>query len=181
MGRFIAFISVFLVLAVAFSATSDNFQITVSCQFMDVTLRQSASHVTDYTTWALGVKAAGAGPDTMPVANHIWVENKSNLPVDFSAFVESPLPSCSYGTPTAWTPGVIPGVDVFQLDLGVGTAASYPASFTNILATTAPGNTYLTAAPAGESHDLYGRFRVPSSSSDGCGHTLTVTIVISAH
>lgn len=180
--RLTVILAVFLVAAAGlFAATSDAFQITVTCQYMDLVLRQSASHTSDYTTWALGTKAAGAASDTMSIANHIWVENRSNLTTDFSAFVTSPAPSCSYGTPTAWTPGATTGTDVFQLDLGVGTAGAYPSSFTNIASTVTPGNMYLSTVAAGTSHDLYARFRVPSASSDGCGHTMTVNVVIAAH
>jgi hypothetical protein len=171
-----------LLSSLAFAANTDNFDIVVTCSYLDVSLRQSGDHGTDYTQWNLGTMAPGAAAEEMSTASHIWVENGSNTTVDFSAFVESPTPApCGYGTATAWTPGATAGTDQFVLDLGVGTDSATPSSYTNITATTLPGDDYLTSASAGTGHDLYASLQVPSSTTDGCQHTLTVTIEIAVH
>ena len=183
MKKSIVFIIIgILAVSSVFSADSDNFDIVVTCSYLDISLMQSWDHGTPYGTWNLGILAPGAAPVAMTTAEHIWVSNGSNTPLDFSAYVESPVPApCGFGTPTAWTPGVTADTDQFRLELGVGAPDAEPLSYTDITATTAPGNEYLSGADAGVSHDLYTRFTVPTATTDGCEHTLTVTVTISVH
>ncbi len=171
-----------LLISAALAADTDQFDIVVQCQYLDISLKEASSHSTDFTTWDMGYVAAGGPAETMAVGSHIWVQNGCNMDIDLAAMVDSPEPPpCPYGTPTAWTAGAAPGSDQFQLDLGVGTPSAQPGSYTNITATTAPGDTYLTGAAAGVSHDLYARMTVPTDVSDGCQHTLTVYVIASPH
>ncbi|MFP4459128.1 MAG: hypothetical protein ACLFSQ_06045 [Candidatus Zixiibacteriota bacterium] len=165
-----------------FAADTDNFDIVVTCSYLDVSLMQSSDHGTSFDTWNLGVLAPGAGAEEMTGADHIWVSNGSNTSVDFSAYVDSPAPSsCGYGTATAWTPSPSAGTDQFHLELGIGTASETPTSYTTITSLSAPGETYLTDAGAGIDHELYARFTVPTATSDGCEHTLNVSVMVSVH
>ena len=180
MGNRILFI--LLIVVVIFAADTDNFDIIVQCQYLDISLKQSASHTTDFTEWDLGFKAAGDAAEIMPIPGHIWVGNGCNINIDFSAYVSSPVPdACPYGTETAWMAGLLAAENTFDLDFGVGTSSAQPSIFSHISAETAPGDTYATDIPAGTAHDLFARFRVPTSVSDGCEHSLTVTVVATPH
>ena len=161
-----------------FAADNDYFTITVTVQFLDVSLMQSASHSADYTNWAIGAVAAGA-TSTQTTGDHIWVNNNSNIVVSFNAWsYDTTTLSCAYGTPTNWTPAAAPGTNQYQLELGKGGASALPSSWSTIIATTNPGNTYYTASASDEDHDLYARFTTPSASSDGCQHKITVEILV---
>ena len=162
----------------AIAADTDQFDIVVQCHFLDISLKESASHTTDFTEWDMGMVAAGSGIDIMPVPDHIWVDNGYNVNINVSAYLSSPTPSaCGYGTATPWTPGSSAGADQFMLDLGIGDASTQPSVWTNITSTSTPGDIYETVIPAGDDHDLYARFQVPTTVSDGCPHTITVYIV----
>ncbi len=173
-----------LLLAVLFAlwgivgAVEDSFTITVTVEWLDISLR-TADDAGDYTNWDLGTVPAGT-VDSMTTGsggNHILVKNNCNVTVDFSAYSTTTVPSCSYGTPTAWTPGTSPGLDTYLLEGGKGDLSTYPTSWTTIDATSAPGNVYASGETPGNDHRFYAKFSTPTSVSDGCQHTITVYIV----
>ena len=160
----------------AAAANTDAFTITVTVKWMDVTLKLSEAHGTDYTNWAVGAVDAGV-MQTMPSSaiGHIWANNGSNIPINLQASVASVAPgACGFGVPTAWTAAGAAGTDIYKLEVATGTATTPTGTWTTVLA--APTTyTASTVAIAG-GQDFFYRLTPPTATTDGCQHTLTVTI-----
>jgi hypothetical protein len=168
-----------LVATASFAQVTDDFTITVTVNFIEFQL-MTADSSGAYPGWAVGnmnegetvVMTTGGGGD------HIYVKNLSNVPLDFSAYSNSPAPAgCGYGTPTAWNPGAAAGTDIYLLELGKGAAGVVPATYTIIDGTNIVSSDLYYTTIAGESYHMYSRFTTPISASDGCPHNITVTIV----
>jgi len=166
-----------LLIVICFSvwaADTDNFSITVTINYIDISLKESSSHSTDYATWALDNVSAGAVSE-MTSGDHIWVDNQSNIDLDFYAYSESAAPAgCGYGTPTAWVP-TGPGANAYKLELAQGDATT-PGTYTTIDGTDTGSADLFYNATAGETFDLYGKLSAPTTADDGCQHTVNVTI-----
>ena len=161
------------------AADTDNFTITVTVDFIDFTLKD-AGNTTDYTNWPIGNVNAGSvhTQTTTSGGDHIYVNNLSNVALDFKAYSTSVAPGgCGYGTPTAWTPAASAGTNVYKLELGKGLVGTLPGAFTGITGTTSgTANTYYTTT-AGESYHLYTQLTAPTVAADGCQHTITVYVM----
>ncbi len=174
-------LSLFAILAVsaAFAQVTDDFNITVTCNYIQFQLKE-ADNVANYITWPIGNVNEGETVEmtTGSGGDHVYVNNESNLALDFNAYSESPTPTaCGYGTETAWGPAAAAGLDAYLLELGKGEEATVPVAYTTITATTIGGaNNYYTTA-AGESYHLYTQLTTPTTSTDGCQHDITVYIV----
>jgi len=170
---------VFLTIATGvFAQVTRNFTITVSVQYIDIQLR-TADSTAAYANWNIGsVAAASTQTQTTTTAGtHVFVVNNSNAALNFSAYVANSTTDLGYGTVMNWAAGAAAAANVYKLDLGKGSVGSVPTAWQTITATAAPGNTYLTAEPAGTDHRLYARLGIPTSSSDGNQHNITVYVV----
>ena len=168
-----------LLLVVSAYAVEDNFTITVSVEWMSISLLKADSTV-DYTNWDLGAVSAGnvSTMTTGAAGSHVLVDNNCNNPVDFSAYSTTVVPgACGYGTPTIWTPGAAAGNNIYRLEGGKSTVGALPGAWTNITSAVTPGNSYAPGEPAATNHRFYARFTAPTSVADGCTHTITVYIV----
>lgn len=159
--------------------SSDDFTITVTVNYIDFQLMEADS-ATGYGNWALGNLNAGGTAEmtTGGGGDHIYVQNHSNVALDFSAYSSSPAPAgCGYGTATAWSPGAAAGVDTYLLEMDKGEATTVPASYTTIDATDMGSADLFYSTLAGESYHLYTKFTAPTSATDGCEHTITVNVI----
>jgi hypothetical protein len=154
----------------AVAATSDTFTITVTCNFLDIVLKDHDG--ADYVTWAVGQQATSAAV-TMTHAQGIQVVNTSNASTDISAWVT---------TTGAWTPDTAAGADKYVLELESFGTVQEPVTMgtpTKITATSSTGTEFKTGLGATTDQFVYGRFTVPSSTTTGAQQTITVTILAS--
>lgn len=168
-----------MLMAVCFSADTDNFTITVTVNFIDFDLR-NAPNTADYTNWPLGNVNPGSVTEmtTGTGGSHIYVRNMSNIALDFKAYSITAAPSaCGFGTPTAWTPGASAGTNIYKLEIDKGELGAVPAVYTTITGTTLGSANEFHTTAAGESYRLYTKFTAPTVASDGCQHTITVYII----
>jgi len=162
-----------------FAESSDNFTITVTCNYIDFELK-TADNSAEYTDWPVGnvnegetvEMTTGAGGD------HIYVENTSNVNLEFKAYSNSVAPGpCGYGTPVAWSPGGAAGLNTYYLRLGKGELGAVPGTYTDITGEDLGGAILYYSTIAGESYHLYTKLTAPNPADDGCSHTITVYIV----
>jgi len=179
--RYIILLAIFAVVVTSglFAQTTDDFTITVTVNYIEFQLK-TADNTADYTTWPIGnvnegetvEMTTGAGGD------HIYVNNESNVALQFSAYSTSPAPgACGYGTATAWSPGAAAGVNIYRLEMDKGALTAVPGAYTTITATTLGGADDFYNTAAGESYHLYTKFTVPTTADDGCQHNITVYVV----
>ncbi|HHS49508.1 MAG TPA: hypothetical protein ENN07_00105 [candidate division Zixibacteria bacterium] len=179
MKRFALLLITILAIGTAFAQTTENFTITVTVNFIDFSLR-TADDAGAYGTWAIGNMNAGATSTMTGTAggSHVLVKNESNVALDFKAFSTSePPPPCGFGFPTAWTAGSAAGTDVYLLEMGDGTLADPPATWTVVDGGGLGDADLIYEAGEGENFRLYSRFTAPNIASDGCEHQITVFIV----
>jgi len=153
------------------AAVSDTFQITVTCNFISINLRNNGDTL-DYTTWAIGQKAENTAT-TMTQAEGIKVVNTANVATDLSAWVS--------GQAADWTNAASAGTDQYKLemkcfdvtqvspDLSIGT-------FT-ITSTANPGNDIKAGLAATTNQFAYAKFTTPDPTTSGAQQTITVTIL----
>lgn len=159
-----------------FAQASENFSITVTVNFIDFALRDSADLV-DYPGWAVGNMNAAATA-TMTRPQQVFVKNQSNVALDFSAYSTSAAPAaCGIGTSTAWTPGAAGGADIYRLELGIGTAGALPVTWNTFDGGSVGTADALYSAAADEDFRFYSRLTVPTTVSDGCQHEIVVYLV----
>ncbi len=162
-----------------FAQTTDDFTISVTVNFIDFQL-MTADSSSAYTNWAIGNINAGGTAEmtTGGGGDHIYVDNNSNVALDFSAYSTSAAPGgCGFGTPTAWLPDVTAGVDTYLLEIDKGESGAVPPSYTTIDGVDIGSSDLFYTSSAGESYHLYTQFTAPTSASDGCEHSITVNIV----
>ena len=180
MKRAIALVILTLLIAgFAFAADTDDFTITVTVNYVDFSLK-NAGNTADYNEWPIGNVNAGASSEmtTGTGGDHVYVNNGSNLLLDFKAYSTSAAPTCAFGTPTAWSPADPAGTDTYKLELGKGGLDAVPTSYTTILGTdTGSSNLFYSTVSAGESYHLYAKLGVPTVASDGCEHEIVVYIL----
>lgn len=169
---------VFLVAAVSWllipsarAATTDTFQITVTCNFLSINLR-TYDDATDYTTWAIGQTAENT-PTTMAQTDGIQVVNTANVATDLSAWVSTQA--------TDWTNAAAAGVDEYKLemkcfDASEATPDLSTGTFT-ITSTTTPGNDIKTGLTATTDQWAYGKFTTPTETTSPDEQTITITIL----
>ncbi|RKZ30725.1 hypothetical protein DRQ36_04470 [bacterium] len=150
------------------AADLDEMHITVTVEYIDITLR-TADDGGDYGTWAIpGVVATGS-QHTMTTGSggdHILVKNNSSVALDFSAY------SSDAG---GWTAGAAAGNEVYLLEGGKGDVDNEPGTYTT-LDDPDPGDQYVAAEPANTDHHLYLQLTVPTVVADGAEHDITVTV-----
>jgi len=153
------------------AATTDTFQITVTCNFLAINLRNYIDSG-DYTTWAIGQKAENTAI-VMTEIEGILVDNTSNVSTDLSVWVSTPA--------AAWTNAASAGADQYKLEMKCfASSQSNPdlssGTFT-ITSTANPGNDIKTSLAATTDQWAYGKFTTPTSTSSGSQQTITVTIL----
>jgi len=153
------------------AGTTDTFQITVTCNFLSINLRNTGD-TADYTTWAIGQKAESTAT-TMIQADGIKVINTSNAATDLSAWVSTQA--------AAWTNQSAAGADQYKLEMKcfAATQASPDLStgaFT-ITTTSTPGDDIKTSLAATTDQWAYVKFTTPTSTTSGSEQTITVTIL----
>jgi len=158
-------------LSSSWADSSDTFQITVTCNYLSINLRNNGD-TADYTTWAIGQKAENT-PTTMTQAEGIKVVNTSNAATDLSAWVSTPA--------AAWTNQNAAGADQYKLEMKCydATQASPDLSsgtFT-ITSTSTPGNDIKAGLAATTNQWAYCKFTTPTSTTSGAQQTITVTIL----
>ncbi len=153
------------------AATTDTFQITVTCNFLSINLRNTGD-TADYATWAIGQKAENT-PTTMPQADGIKVVNTSNAATDLSAWVSTPAAN--------WTNAASAGADQYKLEMKCFDATQVTPDLSTgtftITSTATRGNDIKTALAATTNQWAYGKFTTPSSTTSGAAQTITVTIL----
>ena len=172
-----------MLLGSAFAASTDTEQMTIRVQvaFVGITLYESDGS-TPYDTWNIGVTAESAA-DTMAVADHIEAKNDGNCAIDLYLYSDdvTDLSGCTFGTPTNWSPGAAIGTDVYKLECGIGTDAAQPGSYTTCPNSSADGTLIDSDVAAAATSHMYLMFTTPSSSSDGCQHDATVSVLAKVH
>jgi hypothetical protein len=153
------------------AATTDTFQITITCNFISINLRNTGD-TADYTTWAVGQKAENTAT-TMIQADGIKVVNTANAATDLSAWVSTQAAN--------WTNQSAAGTDQYKLemkcfdatqatpDLSTGTAT--------ITSTSTPGEDIKAGLAATTNQWAYVKFTTPTSTTSGSQQTITVTIL----
>jgi hypothetical protein len=158
----------------AVAATSDTFQITVTCNFISINLRDNGD-TTDYTTWAIGQQATSAAV-TMAQADGILVDNTSNVATNLSAWISTPA--------TNWAAASSAGADEYKLELksfdATEATPDLSSGTTTITATSSTGDVFKSSLDATTDQWVYGKFTVPTSTTSGAQQTITVTILASA-
>ncbi len=159
----------------ASAATSDTFQITVTCKFVSIILKDNAG-TSDYTTWALGSKALNTA-STMTQAEGIKVVNTSNATTDISAWVSTQAAS--------WTNASAAGSDQYKLEMKSFDASQATPDLstgtTIITGTATPGQTFKSSLAATTDQWAYCKFTTPTvDGSSGTGQTITITVLASA-
>ncbi len=153
------------------AAATDTFQITVTCNFISINLRNTGDTV-DYTTWGVGQNAVNT-PETMIQADGIKVVNTANVATDLSAWVSTPA--------TAWTNGAAAGADVYKLEMKCFDATQATPDLSTgtftILTTATPGDDIKTALTANTNQWAYCKLTTPTSTTSGAEQTITVTIL----
>lgn len=156
------------------AATSDTFQITVTCDFIGIALR-TYDDGDDYATWAIGQKGVGEAA-TMTEAEGIMVVNTANIDTNLSAWISTEA--------GAWTVGGAAGADTYKLELkAFGSSQVTPdlsADTTAITATSSTGDLFKATLAGSTDQWVYGKFTLPTSTSTGTQQTITVTILASA-
>jgi len=157
------------------AATTDTFQITVTCNFLAIVLKDYTG-TTDYTTWAIGQQAENT-PTTMTQTEGIMVDNTSNVATDLSAWVSEQA--------TNWTNGASAAENVYKLEM-----QCFSSSQTNPNLDTPVTITATTEGSANEIKDnlsattdqwSYAKFTTPTSTASGSQQTITVTIKVATH
>ncbi len=162
-----------------YGQASESFSITVTVNFVDFALRDSADLVT-YPGWAIGNLNAAA-TSTMSRTQQVLVKNQSNIDLDFKAYSTSAAPAaCGIGTPTAWTPGAASGADTYVLEMGVGTVGAPPVTYNIYDGTNPAGADLVFSADPEEDFRLYSKLTAPTTVSDGCAHEILVFVVATA-
>ena len=155
----------------AYAATTDTFQITVTCNFLSINLRVYDDSG-DYTTWAVGQKAENTAT-TMTEAQGILVDNTSNASTDLSAWVSTQA--------AAWTNAASAGADQYKLEMkcfaATQTTPDLSTGTTVITSTGTPGEDIKTGLAATTDQFAYCKFTTPTSTTSGAQQTITVTIL----
>jgi len=179
MRVFICGLMAVMLVCAAWAADNDDFNITVTVSFLDISLKQSAVPANDFDVWALGSQALEQETE-MGAGDHILVLNGCNVPIDLKVWSkEDAAPACAFGVPTAWGPTMAVGADDFY---SIWCTDVFPCVFdlTNVCpGNDLPGATTITTAPVaiGIDPEIYFKFQVPSGVSDGCEHTVHVRVV----
>jgi hypothetical protein len=153
------------------AALTDTFQITVTCNFISINLR-NYNDTGDYTTWAVGLQAENT-PTTMTQTEGIMVDNTANIATDLSAWVSTQAAD--------WDNAASAGTDEYKLEMKCF-ASSQPSpdlssgTFT-ITSTATPGNDIKTGLAATTDQWAYAKFTTPTSTTSGAQQTITVTIL----
>jgi len=154
------------------AATTDTFQITVTCNFLAINLRNTGDSA-DYTTWAMGQKAENT-PTTMTQSEGIKVVNTSNVSTDLSAWVSVPA--------AAWTNAAAAGANQYKLEMKCFAATQgspdLSSGTTVITSTSTPGEDIKAGLAATTDQWAYGKFTTPTSTTSGAEQTITVTILV---
>jgi hypothetical protein len=160
---------VFLEKGYASPDATDNFTITVTISMtLGITLKD-VGDVGDYTTWAIGSKAAGASV-TMSSATGIHMVNTCTVPVSIFAIAAN---STGGGN---WAAAGTADTDKYKLEfVASNTKLDNPIVYagTKVLSTTeAVFNDNLVV---GTSPFIYGQFTLPTASSSGQPQSIVVT------
>ena len=157
--------------ASAGAATSDTFQITVTCNFIAINLR-IYDDSGDYTTWAIGQTAVST-PTTMGQTDGIMVDNTANVATDLSAWVSTQAAN--------WTNAAAAGSDQYKLEMKCFASSQVTPDLstgTFVITTTAtPGTDIKTGLVALTDQWAYGKFTTPTATTSGDEQTITVTIL----
>ena len=159
--------------------SSDDFTITVTVNYIDFSLRDAAD-AAPYPGWDLGNVNAGATVEmtTSATGDHIYVDNQSNVALDFAAYSTSAAPAaCGYGTATAWSPGTSAGTDQYLLEMANGGVDTAPGTYTTIDGTAVGSADDFYSAIAGEGFHLYTQLGIPTVATDGCSHDIVVYVL----
>jgi len=149
-------------------AAADTFTITVTCNFIEVNLRNTVDDA-DYGTWAVG-SLATSGTDTM-------TDTEGVRAVRGTSSQNTTLQSHVSGEATDWTIGGTISSDVYKLEVEGTSAAAAPAmAGTNVLTTTT--QTITTATNLTADWYLYYKFTAPSATTTGDQQSITVTVTV---
>ena len=179
MRVFICGLAVLLLLGAVWAADNDDFNITVTVTFLDISLHESAIHANDYLEWPLGNRALSEEVE-MGVPDHIWMDNDCNVDVDLVVWsIEDAAPACGFGTPTAWEPSMGGALDHYVLWGSLVNPPLVPADWENCWGDELADNTMITTAKvvSGVDPDIFFKFQVPPNVSDGCDHIVHVRVV----
>ena len=153
------------------AATTDTFQITVTCNFISINLRNTGD-TADYTTWAIGQKAENTAT-TMAQADGILVVNTANAATDLSAWVSTEAAN--------WTKAASAGTDQYKLEMkcfdATQTTPDLSTGTFTITSAATPGNDIKTSLAATTNQWAYVKFTTPTSTTSGSQQTITVTIL----
>ncbi len=157
-------------LTTARAATTDTFTITVTVNFLEMNLRNTADDA-DYTTWAIPQMAlAASGP--MGNASGVHVDlGTTNTVVDIKTHVSE--------QGVAWTLNATPGTNIYSLIVS-GTTTDTAPDWTPSISVTGTTLAIVEDASPATSNYLYYKFYSPLSVETGAGQTITVTVSIVA-
>ncbi len=152
------------------AAEDDTFTITVTVNFIEISLRNTTD-TADYETWAIPQMAlAASGP--MANASGVHVDlGTTNTNVDIKTHVSN--------DGDAWTLAATPGADIFSLVVS-GTTVTTAPDWTPCISVTDTTQIIVTDASPAASNFLYYKFYSPLSVGTGTGQTITVTVEIVA-
>jgi hypothetical protein len=149
------------------AAETDTFNITITCQYIEITLKQT-DESTSYDTWAIGTVATSSDNE-MAAGDGIYVDRgTTSINIDLQGKVTTDA--------TDWSIGGSAGADTYALK-GEGTIGSGAVDFSS--ATALDASEYKDihdATDVSANHWLYFELLAPTSTTTGSEQTITVTI-----
>jgi len=160
-------------------ADDDTFTITVTCGFVELTLKL-ADDSAAYTSWPIGTVATSATPAM--IGGTGTEANKCILANVGTSSSAATLSAQITGAATNWTDHATTiGEDVYVLKMDSDPGYTLPATWTDTIVSASDTNlTNATGIAAGTDSYLFCQFLAPSSTTTGSQQTITITITITA-
>ena len=160
-------------------ADDDTFTITVTCGFVELTLKLS-NGTGDYSSWPIGTVATSATPAMIGGAT--GAANTSILADVGTSSSAATLSAQITGAATNWTDHATTiGEDVYVLKMDSAQISTLVNTWTDTIVSASDKDlTGATAVAAGDDSFLFCKFLAPSSTTTGSQQTITITITITA-
>lgn len=147
--------------------TTDTFTITVTCNFIEIVLKDTPG-TSDYTTWALGTVAL-SNVSTMTSGQGVRVvlgTTSQNVDIQSKGATSSP---------DSWTIAASAGSNVYKL-ICDGTNEAAVTDFSSATTLTTDYQDINNATATQADRYLYYKFTAPSTVSTGSQQTITISV-----
>jgi len=146
--------------------TTDTFTITVTCNFIEINLRNTGDSA-DYSTWALGTVATSS-TTAMTTGDGVKVVlGTTSQTIDIQSHVSN--------QGSAWTIASAAAANVYKMDC-MGTDAAAVPTWTDATVLTTSTLDIKDVTSVSTDQYLYYRFYAPTSVITGAEQTITITV-----